>query len=239
MRRRAGIAILVLALCVLGGAVTPTAVNACGLDFPDPDERVAMFAEGAESVVVGEVVAEEADQSPSGGEAFKSTFRVVATLAGEPPTDLVLANLGYLGADCSGGPRLREGDRFLLFLTTQRAAPMGEGHLPTGEWRVDAVGMATFLLDEGEAWFTQRGEPDEDESAVSAEALLREVGAALDSDATEVERAITFANGGELPPQVAERPTNPFAMWGAVAIALIATGIIVSWYLRGRSRRRR
>lgn len=32
---------------------------------------------------------------------------------------------------------------------------------------------------------------------------------------------------------------NPFAMWGAVAIALIATGIVVAWYMRGRSRRRR
>lgn len=31
---------------------------------------------------------------------------------------------------------------------------------------------------------------------------------------------------------------NPFAMWGSVAIALIATGIILAWYLRGRSRRR-
>lgn len=32
---------------------------------------------------------------------------------------------------------------------------------------------------------------------------------------------------------------NPFAVWGGIAIALIATSIIVGWYLRGRRGRRR
>ena len=42
---------------------------------------------------------------------------------------------------------------------------------------------------------------------------------------------------GDVP--VANSGPNPFAVWGALAIAIIATAIIVGWYLRGRRRRRR
>ncbi len=237
-RRLALISSLVVVVVAIGSAVVPSQVHACSLAMPEPDERVALFSASAEAVVVGEVIAEEPEQSPSGEGAFNSTFQIVATLSGEPPADMVLANLGYFGADCSGGPRLREGERFLLYLSTQKAAPMGVNHLPTGEWRVDAVGMAAYLIDEGEALFYPMGNPPDEEPAVAAEVLIREVGDALESDPTEVERAVTFANGGALPPQAAEQESNRVAVWGSVGVGLTAVAILVGWYLRGRSRRR-
>jgi hypothetical protein len=54
---------------------------------------------------------------------------------------------------------------------------------------------------------------------------------------TFVVMATVAAETGE--PTIQTDGPNPFAMWGAVAVALIATGIVVAWYVRGRSRRRR
>ncbi len=145
---------------------------------------------------------------------------------------------GYLGADCSGGPRLEEGNRYLLFLSRQRTVP-SPNHLPAGEWRVGAVGMATYLLEGGEAMFYPLGRPVPADGSMNAETLLMELGDTLGSDSAEVERAIAFANGAEAPPRVAADESNPVTVWGSVGVGVIAVGILAGWYVRGRSRRRR
>ncbi|MGE3962371.1 MAG: hypothetical protein AB7F65_11890 [Dehalococcoidia bacterium] len=48
----------------------------------------------------------------------------------------------------------------------------------------------------------------------------------------------TVAMGADQVAPASDGP-NPFAVWGAVATAVIATAIVVGWYLRGRTRRRR
>lgn len=241
MTHRRSLIVLAFALVLSGLAATrPSEVSACSLAPPEPETRVRDFTASATAVVVGEVVAEDDDITPRGYEGHKSTVQVVAKLAGDVPDELVLEDLGQLGADCSGGPRLMEGDGFILFLSTEKAAP-GRNHLPEGEWRVALVGQAVYQIEEGEAsWYQGFDVPPGTEPIGPAEDLLRQVGDALGSDEEQVERAIAYANGDLAPLRAvppAQTGPNPVATWGAVAIALIASAIAVGWVLRSRRAR--
>ncbi len=125
------------------------------------------------------------------------------------------------------------GERFLLFVTDEPSLGVGDQG-----WQLAALGQGIYLIEDGEAfYYGDLNDPRQREPVGSADTLIREVGEALHSDPTEVERVVTFANGGELPPQAAEQESNRVAVWGSVGVGLTAVAILVGWYLRGRSRR--
>lgn len=72
------------------------------------------MAERAETIIVGEVMNERLSRPDL--PAYESTIRTVAVLKGNAGDEVTLSQLGFLGSDCSGGPRLTDGERVLLFL---------------------------------------------------------------------------------------------------------------------------
>lgn len=235
MIRRIGLAILVLFLLVLGGVVAPGEVQACSVAGLEPGDRLPTFVEQATVVVVGEVVAREPAERGHGEDV---AFSAVGVLAGDPPAEITLRGIGDLGADCRGGPPLPDGERFLLFLTNLNIYGAVSPTRPD-ELRIVHVGLGVYRLADGEALhYSGYYEQPREDSQGPSDVFIRAVGERLGSDPAEVERAIAFANGAEAPPRVAVEESNPVTVWGSVGVGVIAVGVLVGWYVRGRSRRR-
>lgn len=185
--RRLAVALALVAAVLAPMVSRPELALACSLAPIDPGDRVERFSEGSEAIVVGEVAEEREEPLPGSTPQYESRVRVVAVLAGDPPAEVRLAGLGQLGADCSGGPRLVEGERVLLFLTQRDA--LGRA---TDRWRVTGF-QGKYGFDQGAAYmlttFVDRV------PAGTAAGLLAEVAAVNASDPAEVDRALAFAEG--------------------------------------------
>jgi hypothetical protein len=88
-------------------------------------ERFELFGGEADAIVIAEITG--STQVPSTGPAaasrtnptFTATFRPIAVLSQEEPiTEFTIGPLRDMGPDCSGGPRLKAGDKALLFLSS-------------------------------------------------------------------------------------------------------------------------
>jgi len=212
MARRFGFSLLVVLVCVLGGAAVPAEIEACTIAGLAPGDRLPTFVEQATVVVVGEVVAREPAERGHGEDVG---FQTAAVLAGDPPDEITLRGIGALGADCRGGPPLPDGERFLLFLTNLNLYGAVSPTRPD-ELRIVWVGHGVYRFTDDETLhYLGYYDPPTEAPQGSTDEFLRQVGAQLDSDPAEVERAVVFANGGELPPGVAERESNPVAVWGS------------------------
>ncbi len=130
------LACAVVALAVFAPATAKPAA-ACSILQIDLDTA----AEGAEIVIVGKVIQERTiERLVYASEHYESTILVVAALKGNPEREIILSPLGFLGSDCSGGPRLPAGERVLLFLSRVR-----------GELRVNGNEFGKYLLANGMA----------------------------------------------------------------------------------------
>ncbi len=219
------VAALGCALVVLASRSTDRAQACTFVLESDPLRAVAAAAGGSDVVVVGEVIREEpieddpVDFAVFDDRAFTSTVRVDAALKGEPERLLTLGPLGYLEPDCSGGPRLRAGERVVLFLSSFRSS-----------FRVYAYEQGNYLL-AGNAAYNENLPP------VPAEDFVRRVAAATGAPQQELDAALVSLrgeaeplrndadNGGELPWLVV-------GLGGAVLAGLV---VVLVWARRPAS----
>jgi len=175
------IAIALVALSVFAPISTPTA-SACSLAPMTLDQ----IAEAAPIVIVGDVIMERTIGGPYA--AYESTVRVAATLKGAAPHEITFSPLGYLGADCSGGPRLAAQERVLLFIW--KGPPRADG---AETFRIVSYTNGKYVLAGGEARHMHQ-EP------MAVEDALRRVGTITEADPTQLAAAISFAIGEPTPP---------------------------------------
>jgi len=205
-------------------AIEPRSVSACSLRYIEPADRLARFSEWSEAIVVGEVVDEVRVPHPGTWPRYESRIEVVATLAGEVPEEIVLRDLGQLGADCSGGPRLVEGERVLLFLVDRDALGMA-----VDEWRVADSGQAKYRLDAGQALYhsSYTGE-DQPEQVGAAAELIEEIASMNNSDPGQVTRALEFAQERQPELSLAEPPMAGDEETTAIPMVALGVGLAVA-----------
>ncbi len=172
------LACAVVALAVFAPATAKPAA-ACSIARPDLDTA----AEEAEIVIVGEVIRERTVERVFSGEAYESTVGVRAALKGNPEREITLSPLGFLGPDCSGGPRLPAGMRVLLFITEFNGEPHIYGYekyvLANGEARVQFAVAGSLL-----------------EPSIPADDALRRVAAITGATDEQLDAALAFAGVG-------------------------------------------
>ena len=142
-------AILLATLTGVGLLASHGGVQACTLDRPEThEERLADQVAAADLIVVGRVI-EEAVVGQRGGDpptpTYASTIEVRAVLVGAyDESTLRLTPLGWLSALCTGGPRLLEGERVLLFLALPSQLDQEEG-FENSKWQGVLAGAKYFF----------------------------------------------------------------------------------------------
>lgn len=224
-------ALAVLAATLVVGFGQPPQASACSL-APLDLENVADIAE---IVIVGEVTAERIIEPTS--PTYESTVRPAAVLKGAPPGEIVISPLGYLGADCSGGPRLAAGERVLLFVGRGMVGGQAQGEL-----QVVGYEAGKYALHDGLAMQPYTG------SSMPADQAIRQVATITGASEDQVVAAIAFAQGDPTaePPAQAEPVTRPsedgngdvallaIGLASAGALALVLFGVAV-WRRLGRA----
>lgn len=179
----------------LAWAGLPGRVHACSLaPIQVTEEWVRGQAGQADLIVVGEAGAEWPADIGGRGQRYFSSVLVAATLKGQPPESLVdVGPTGYLGPDCSGGPKPALGQRVLLFLRRGEPGP----HLSHGVWAVSPAqaGAGMYVLEDGRARPERYGSagPEWD-----AGALIEVIADAVDADPAQTEKAIRYARGEDV-----------------------------------------
>ncbi|MBI4498529.1 MAG: hypothetical protein HY689_11585 [Chloroflexi bacterium] len=255
-------ALLTVVALLSAALVFPEPAAACSLaGFPNAQVRLQQQTDAADLIIVGTVIAER-PLTGTWEKGYASTVRPVAVLKGETPDGPIeLSPLGFLGPDCSGGPRLAAGERVLLFL--QRGDPPWLPGARQEGWRVALAGQGKYRFHERQAQYQDYGPL---EPAGSAEGLVKEVAALAGSLPDQTARALWFAQGNDGEPEVTvmgvsgdggavvpgqERPTtldaDPLAGWpprvaaglGILAIAglsVLVIGAVVGYGLLRRVR---
>ncbi|MCK9494630.1 MAG: hypothetical protein M0R75_03905 [Dehalococcoidia bacterium] len=234
IRRPTLVALTLVLVAAVALAAAPSEVSACSPSPIEPDERIAAFSEVSTAVVVAEVRQEEVLEA--GLPFARAHVAVAAAFSGEPGEALTIEQLGQ-PLECMSGPRMEEGEQFLFFLTDEPS--IGARNLDPG-WRLAALGQGIYVLDGGEAfYYGQLNDPRQREPVGSAEDLIREVAAHLDSDPVEVDRALAFVNGDRsfLTIEPSDQESNPVTVWGSIAVGVLAVAILGGWWLRGRRSR--
>lgn len=155
-------------------------------------------AEYADLIIVGEVVAEE----PGGPyDTYSSTIRVAATFRGETDEMLRLENLGYLGADCSGGPRLPEGERVLLFLIHYRSPSEPAVTPETGPLQPAGWENGKYALQDGN-FVSRYAQP----ASYPYWDAVQRVAAITNAPQDEIDAALAFAGGTT---RATDEPSTP------------------------------
>ena len=238
---------LVAVLATLQPALSvPASAGAAVCRYPpvSPKERVEAIAEDEwpELVLVGIVTQEirvepvrnsvgsvsgwvpSKDQSPGDG-TFQSTVRPDAILAGgRPAGDIEIPALRD-GADCIGGPRLREGEHVLLFLKSESGPPGSDDY-----WLLSPFGGKVILKD-GSAYLHDLMTPDEPQLVGTADDLIRRVATTLGSTPEDRDAALVAA--GRAQPGGGWSAALTMALLVSAAVALGLSGAL----LRSRLRR--
>ncbi|MCH7812148.1 MAG: hypothetical protein IH958_05915 [Chloroflexi bacterium] len=190
MAVRLAVAALFGALVFAGSLAPQTARHAAACSLAPT--ALEGLARGAQVVIVGEVINERLVRDrPNSYNVYESTVRVEAVLKGTVEPLVTLSPLGSLGADCTGGPRLQEGERVLLMFGEFRGDSFVVGH----EW-------GKYVLANGEAQVAFQNIPPEPPIPVGE--ALRTVAAITGASQAELDAALSFAMGEPLPPLVPE-----------------------------------
>lgn len=181
------------------GAVSPSAttVHACSIgSFGTPErQRDAMLEalDGSDLVIVGVVLEETRVGVRSNfidkNDVYESRVRADAVLAGDSIGEEVrVGQLGYHDSSCSGGPRLREGERVLLALDRGFVRTDGAAE-DENVWRLHHfLGKVLIVDDEAISQYASLGI-----EVGSAETLIRSYGKVLGSDTEQMEMALVAA----------------------------------------------
>ena len=134
-------------------AVSPAraslATTCSGAVPEDMKERFELFAGDADAIVIAEITGSTdlppgSTLAPPTNPVSTATFRPIAILAqNQPITEFTIGPLRDMGLDCSGGPRLRAGDKALLFLNREQ-------QYRVAYWRIGVFGD-TVLFRGGDA----------------------------------------------------------------------------------------
>ena len=140
-------------------ATMPRVAHACsGVGVPPPADR---FVTGSESVLPGPegiallgVVIDETELDVPFNAAYLSNVQTVLPLQGEGMGDVVRVGPNGFGApDCTGGPRLFEGEKVMLFLYPSRGVLGAEGDpAQFGDWQSGQFGTP-ILFDGSNAYY--------------------------------------------------------------------------------------
>lgn len=185
-------------------------------------------AREAEIIIVGEVTSERRVQSGT-HPVYESTVRVGATLKGSADREIALSKLGILDSDCTGGPRLRTGERVLLFLY---------------DWQ----GLTIYAHEDGRYLLTRETAKTRLDPPIPLEGALRRVAAITDAPRDQLDAALAFARREPPPapkPEIEPLPVEEeedgglrallIGLSSAVAVAVLASA---AWYARRRWVRR-
>lgn len=239
MKNWLALSVLVSAAAALVmAAVSPARqVLACSL----APANLEQSARHAEYVVVGEVTAERENNTgsplptlPEYARSYKSTVQVAAALKGDPPRLLTIDDLGQLGADCSGGPRLKEGERLLLFVSHYRSPVTGE----TDALYVPGYEGGKYALSDGYARSTYAAP-----GSFPVEEALRAVAAVAGSSSAQLDAALAFARGEDIQAETTteDKASKPSAtvigLAAAGAVSIAGAGIVAFRRLRRTIRR--
>ena len=232
-------------------AVTPMAkaAYACSIgSFGSPERQRAAVLESLENsdlVIVGTVVEERRVGTSGNNDVYDSAVTSEAVLAGEAPDSVVQVRvLSYDDVMCSGGPRLREGEKVLLALD-RGATDLGGDDDPGEKWRVHHF-LGKVAID-GEQAVSQYASVGA--TIGTQESLVREYGAALGSTDKQIEDAVAAAiapAGLPQPPVVATTLAAPLGVpdgdsesWNPVwaVVAGVALAGVIAVGVRARLRR--
>jgi hypothetical protein len=132
--------------------------------------------------------------------SFESTIQVAAALKGDPGPEIVVTEIGFLGAGCEGGPRLPAEERILLFASEFNGRLAIYGF----EWGRYVLANGEASLDFGDVGFPE-------EPPIPVDDALRRVAAITGATDRQLYAALAFARGGPLPelqPDAALLPTD-------------------------------
>lgn len=175
------------------GFVPPERAAACRIARANLEENTQY----AELIVVGEVVSER--ELHDAYESYESTIEVAAVLKGSAGSEITIAPTGWLGADCSGSPRLRDGERVLLFLYHYRGpAPLGTTP-PAGALQIAGYDGGKYVIGDGNVRSTY-AEP----AQFPAEQAIRRVAQLAGSAPAQLDAALRFGA-----PHVFDTPEPP------------------------------
>lgn len=196
-RTLAVIVLVVLTLAPAADRSRPVAAAACSY----PILPLGQIAQRAPVAVVADVIRERPDDT--GG--YSATLRVRGTLKGRPPGPVLqLSGLGLLGNQCSGGPRLPRGNRYLLFLAAE-----GQGanlvwslfNLEGGVYQLSPTGARLPPEQSG-------GRPQT--LAIAPAEMVRDAGIVAGEDPGKIEALVAAAGLAEtLDPPPAAPPAKP------------------------------
>jgi hypothetical protein len=210
-------------VAILALAADPvTQVSAtCSIGGP-PDQYSASFVRNVyqtQLLLVG-VVTDESTMRVGPNTLYKSEVMPEVMLKGDAPDEpLAIPFLGHLGADCSGGPRLKPGERVLLPVYWAYMGNQGDASIEYG-WRITGI-FGKVLLEGGEAtlqWYLG-SQPLGD-----AEAIVRQSGALVAADEAQIDAAVQAALS---PPPAQDSNVSPLGTsradtWRIIAITAIA-----------------
>ena len=201
----------------IGGAATshgashPLPAATCSLAFGGPEDWLDATLHSAELVLIADVVSEhpatpaqrEAASLGPARPAFTSRLQPIVVLVGAlPEAPLEVAPLGVSLANCQGGPRLRPGERWLVFL--ERGSDSDFRRVPW--WTMPALGYGQYRVTGPEVAFAAGlgldGETVFDPDlgvATTLPALLQAIAARVPIPPGTYQQALALAGPGALP----------------------------------------
>lgn len=222
------VAVVVGALLLIAAGPVQRVAAACDYPILPLGQEVGR----APLIVVGDVTRER----PDGDGSFTSTVRIRGVLKGRPPgPDVALSGLGHPAGDCSGGPRLPRGGRYVLFLT-------GDPTQPNAVWGiVDVDGGVYQLALDGVHGPPQQPNGKADLLVEAPADFVRDVGRLAGTDAGRVEdlvsslgisdgvQTVASASAGEQKSLLDRLPNRQTALAIAAGAILLASLTFLLW----------
>ena len=172
-------ALLIGAAALASGSVARANAHAA-CDYPILS--LADATHQAQTAVIADVIRERPD--PANG--YDSTLRVAGVIKGRSTGPVVTINgLGHLEDDCTGGPRLTRGNRYVLFLARDEGAPAATWGLTDGE------GGVYRLANDGVRFPPDHALGQPQQVAISSADFVRNVGILAGADQSRIEALIS------------------------------------------------
>ena len=136
----------------------------------------------AQTAVIADVIRER----PAPANGYDSTLRVAGVIKGRSTGPVVTINgLGHLEDDCTGGPRLTRGNRYVLFLARDEGAPAATWGLTDGE------GGVYRLANDGVRFPPDHALGQPQQVAISSADFVRNVGIVAGADQSRIEALVS------------------------------------------------
>jgi len=174
-------ALLIGAAALASGSVArANAHAAAACDYPILS--LADATHQAQTAVIADVIRER----PAPANGYDSTLRVAGVIKGRSTGPVVTINgLGHLEDDCTGGPRLTRGNRYVLFLAWDEGAPAATWGL------IDGEGGVYRLAKDGVRFPPDHALGQPQQVAIASADFVRNVGILAGADQSRIEALIS------------------------------------------------